>query len=108
MPDYLEAQEEIAVALEEVYYSGLDDPRRQKPLNMEKIRVFRTICFHVTSQVCTEAETEIKSSISPAIQTILQTFKNPLLIIKKRDAKRLDFERVNNLKAKGDIVCFIY
>ena len=101
----MEAQEEIAVALEEVYHAGLDDPQRKKPLNLEKIRMFRIICSQLTFTVCSEAEREIKSTISPAIQMILQSYKNPLLIIKKRDAKRLDFERVNNLKAKGDIVC---
>lgn len=103
----MEEQEEIALVLEEVYHVGLDDPNRPRPLKLDKIRMFRNICFQLSSGVSREAEAVIKSSIGPAIQIILQTFNTPLLIIKKRDAKRLDFERANNLKAKGDIVCFI-
>lgn len=95
------------MALEEVYHVGLDDPNRPRPLNLEKIRLFRNICFQLTSGASREAESTIKTSIGPAVQTILQAYKNPLLIIKKRDAKRLDFERANNLKARGDIVCLV-
>ena len=102
--DYLESQERIALALEEVYHAGLDDPSRPRPPNLDKIRLFRQICFQLASGPWKEAESTIKSSIGPALQSILLTFKNPLLIIKKRDAKCLDFERANNLKAKGEIV----
>ena len=102
----LECQEQIAVAIEEVYHCGLDNPRIARPPNLDKIRLFRNTCFQTSSTPWKEAESTIKSSIIPAVQTILSSYKNPLLIIKKRDAKRLDFERASTMKTRGDTVFY--
>ncbi len=90
--------------LEEVYHIGLDDPKLKRPSQLDTIRKYRQICCQLAVGPWKEAELTIKSSFNPLIQRILHTFKDPWIIIKKRDAKRLDFERVNGLKAKGDQV----
>jgi hypothetical protein len=49
-------------------------------------------------------ESNIKTVIIPSLEKIQALFKEPQLIMKKRQAKLLDFERVNEMKANGDVV----
>lgn len=106
--DYLESQEAFASSLEEVYHVGLDDPSRVRPVApLETVRKYRQLCYQLAGGAWKDAELEIKSAIRPTLVHLLARYKDPLIIIKKRDAKMLDFERANGLKAKGDPVCFI-
>lgn len=44
-------------------------------------------------------ETKVKDIILPALETLLAAFRGPSMLIKKRAAKLLDLDRVNELKA---------
>ena len=96
----------MANLFEEVYHVGLDNPSRSRPEELEIIRKYRQSCTSLASTTWKEAEITLKSQLKPLFTQYLSLFKYPLLIIKKRDAKRLDYERLIGYKAKGDPVIF--
>lgn len=53
------------------------------------------------SQGCREAEKTIEGSIIPALDRLVELHKNPSLVIKKRDRKRIDYDRARELREKG-------
>lgn len=46
-------------------------------------------------------EKTINSQILPALEKLAETFKNPGLVMKKRDRKRIDHDRLKELKERG-------
>lgn len=104
--EFLESQELLARSFEETYHVGLDDPSTPRPPQLEVIRRYRQTCFQLSAGPWKEADFQIKTEIRPLVVTILGNYNDPVVLIKKRDAKRLDFERVNGLKAKGDQVSY--
>ncbi|KAJ3233311.1 hypothetical protein HDU81_002352, partial [Chytriomyces hyalinus] len=65
---------------------------------------YRRICAKLAYEPWKDAETEIKNSIIPAINTLQSRLKEPLHLIRKRDDKLLDHDRVKRMKAKGEAV----
>ncbi|KAI8834006.1 hypothetical protein BJ741DRAFT_610735 [Chytriomyces cf. hyalinus JEL632] len=65
---------------------------------------YRRICAKLAYEPWKDAETEIKNSIIPAINTLQSRLKEPLHLIKKREDKLLDHDRVKRMKAKGETV----
>jgi hypothetical protein len=101
--DYLEYKEALVLAWEEVYAAGLGHPSIPRPTQeLDILKKYRQAAFQLANQAWKEAETSLKASIKPALVQALSAYRDPLLIIKKRDAKKLDFERLQGLKARGE------
>ncbi|KAJ3326754.1 hypothetical protein HDU76_012676, partial [Blyttiomyces sp. JEL0837] len=103
--EYLEIQENVSVSFEEVY---LVSPGDSVPHTRSKYQFviveYRKACQRLASGPWKTAEAEIKNVITPAINTLLSRFREPKLVIAKRDKKLLDFDRAKAIKAKGDPV----
>ncbi|KAJ3095627.1 hypothetical protein HDU97_006754 [Phlyctochytrium planicorne] len=99
--EFLERQELVAVALEEVYEMGMNDIRGSgyKFVAVE----YRKACAWLASNTVKQAESEINSRIIPMVQTIEKIFKDLTIVIKKRAKKKLDYERKRAIEAKGDV-----
>ena len=50
----------------------------------------------------------MKDKIIPFLEQLLIMFKAPQLLMKKRQSKLLDYDRVSEMKVNGEPVCFIY
>ncbi|CAG8561917.1 29115_t:CDS:10 [Gigaspora margarita] len=98
---FFENQQRLAAAIEDFYILGeatnknSDDCVRIVKYG-KAIRSFSLSCG-------TEMEDTIKKIIYPQIEKLLEHFKAPAAVMKKRERKILDYDRANSIKAKGAI-----
>ncbi|RIB13751.1 hypothetical protein C2G38_1974448 [Gigaspora rosea] len=96
---FFENQQRLAAAIEDFYILGAaanknsDDCVRIVKYG-KAIRSFSLSCG-------TEMEDTIKKIIYPQIEKLLEHFKAPAAVMKKRERKILDYDRANSIKAKG-------
>ncbi|KAI9351141.1 hypothetical protein DFJ73DRAFT_831733 [Zopfochytrium polystomum] len=103
--EYLESQERLAIALEEVYMipqSDLDPGTTSKYLFV--LVEYRKACERLSKGAWKDAEEKIKQEINPSLSVLLSKFREPKLVITKREKKRLDYDRAKALKTKGDVI----
>ncbi|KAJ3190612.1 hypothetical protein HK101_008538 [Irineochytrium annulatum] len=98
----MELLESIAISLEEVYQLAptVTGKAGYKHVALE----YRRACARLAAGAWKQAEVEIKEYIIPVLNNLLLMFKEPFLVVKKREKKRLDFDRARAIKAKGDPV----
>ncbi|CAG8555199.1 12545_t:CDS:10 [Dentiscutata erythropus] len=96
---FFEDQQRLAAAIEEFYILGVaanknsDDCVRIIEYG-KAIKSFSLSCGK-------EMEDTIKKIIYPQIDKILDHFKAPAAVMKKRERKILDYDRANSIKARG-------
>ncbi|KAJ3035491.1 hypothetical protein HK097_004198, partial [Rhizophlyctis rosea] len=96
-------QETVATSLEELY-SVPAEPLPGVEERLQLVLEYRKACSRIAIGPWRDAEQKIKTQITPLLETLTNRFKEPLLIMKKRDKKLLDFDRARVLKADGKIV----
>ncbi|KAJ3415864.1 hypothetical protein HDV05_003928 [Chytridiales sp. JEL 0842] len=110
--DFLELQETLANTLEEVYHMAPSGDPSSSPKPFAETRSefmftvieYRKVCAKLAAEPWKTAESSIKAKIHPHIQTLLNMFKEPMLVIKKRDKKLLDYNRAKALRSRGEQV----
>ncbi|KAH6587028.1 hypothetical protein BASA50_000075 [Batrachochytrium salamandrivorans] len=108
MKEYIEYEESMAVSLDELYY--IDSIPASSVGTIDSIdypgliKRYRTACGRLLTGPYRDAETQVRLVMIPAMDELLDNFKAPLLIMRKRDAKMLDYDRANSLRVKGDVV----
>ncbi|KAJ8327394.1 hypothetical protein QVD99_008062 [Batrachochytrium dendrobatidis] len=108
MKEYVEYEEGMAVCLDDLYYidsipaNSIAGPDEIDYLGL--IKRYRSTCGRLITGPYRDAESQIKLVMIPAVEQLLNHFKAPLLVMRKRDAKLLDYDRANSMRAKGDVV----
>ncbi|KAL2911193.1 hypothetical protein HK105_209344 [Polyrhizophydium stewartii] len=106
--EYCEHEDRIAACIDELYYMDSIPPGNYMDPNAVDypalVKRYRTACAKLISGPFRDAESQIKSEVNPAIDKLLSKFREPQLVMKKRDDKLLDFDRANAIRAKGDVV----
>ncbi|KAJ3035762.1 hypothetical protein HDV00_003433 [Rhizophlyctis rosea] len=101
--EYFNLQETIATSLEEIYAIPSDaSPTQQDQIDL--ISEYRKACARISIGPWKDADSKIRTTINPALETLMNRFKEPQLIMRKRDKKLLDFDRAKGMKAKGELV----
>ena len=99
--DRFEAEDTFSNCLEDVYFMEYyANQSRTHPL----VKQYRIACSKFRLGLFSEVEMKCKTVISPSIDKLLMRFKEPQLVMKKRDAKLLDYERAQEIRAKGEQV----
>ncbi|KAJ3272197.1 hypothetical protein HDV01_005851 [Terramyces sp. JEL0728] len=93
----LQSELSFCNSLEQAYSLQQPDQHTAKLLEQYKISIdnILSVPYHQTQQ-------KIKGVIVPLIQVLVDLFKEPSVIMKKRQSKQLDYERVQSLKQKGE------
>ncbi|KAF9974857.1 hypothetical protein BGZ73_001672, partial [Actinomortierella ambigua] len=100
---YFDNQEAMATTLSEVYtlapiYSNseMDASVRVKKYHQELAQFSRTIGR--------ELESQLKRTVYKSIDNFLKLYSGPLQVMKKREKKLLDYDRVREAKDRGDTI----
>ncbi|KAI8928805.1 hypothetical protein BC831DRAFT_446637 [Entophlyctis helioformis] len=106
--EYLEYEELVATCLDEVYY--VDSIPAGDYTNPDRIdypalvKKYRALCGRLLTGPYRDVETQIRSVIFPALEKLVERFREPQLVMKKRDDKLLDYERAKAIRLKGEPV----
>ncbi|KAI9003213.1 hypothetical protein BC832DRAFT_593288 [Gaertneriomyces semiglobifer] len=95
----LDVQETIALSLEEVYTM---DRSHDRVDNFFAAQEYQKACVRVGVSAYREAEEAVKTTLHPALETLLKKFKDPQVVMRKRESKLLDYERCETLRARGE------
>ncbi|KAJ3311700.1 Tau-tubulin kinase 2 [Boothiomyces sp. JEL0838] len=93
----LQSELSFCASLEQIYALQKPDDNAQALFEQYKksIESILSVPYQQTQQ-------KIKGVIVPLIQVLVDLFKEPSVIMKKRLSKQLDYERVQSLKQKGE------
>ncbi|CAG8457958.1 2657_t:CDS:10 [Scutellospora calospora] len=96
---FFEDQQRLAAAIEDFYLFGDADNKSSDDCKrvVEYVKIIKS--FSLSSGK--EMEETIKKTIYPEIDKILNYFKAPAAVMKKRERKILDYDRANSIKARG-------
>eukprot|EP00842_Homolaphlyctis_polyrhiza_P006733 jgi/Hompol1/7060/HPOL_001538-RA len=106
--DYFEYEITIATSIEELYHidsiptltygasNGVDYPAM--------VKKYRAACSRLMTGPFRNAEAAVKTEMVPALGDLLDRFKEPQLVMRKRELKLLDHDRVKAMRAKNDTV----
>ncbi|KXS21531.1 hypothetical protein M427DRAFT_272688 [Gonapodya prolifera JEL478] len=97
---YLDAQERFVLSMEEVY--SFAAPTDGKESSHLFIKQWQKFCSGLArGSAMREVDDAINRRIMPMLDAVVDNLKGPAAVIKKRDKKRLDYERVKELTATG-------
>ncbi|KAJ3133672.1 hypothetical protein HK100_004219 [Physocladia obscura] len=65
---------------------------------------YRRVCAKLAYEPWKDAENRVKTQIIPCLNTLFNRLKDPLLLIKKRESKLLDHDRVKRMRAKSELI----
>lgn len=99
MREYFDFAETFAYTVKDLYSIG---PSTEKRALQWANDFCKCLCGFVNS--CgRELDIQIRTVIYPAIESFLEVFKNPAQVMRKREKKLLDYDRVRGIKARGDV-----
>ncbi|RKO85032.1 hypothetical protein BDK51DRAFT_32863, partial [Blyttiomyces helicus] len=102
---YFQLQEAIALSLDDVYAVDLDrSSTSQRNDYLYIVGEYRNACSRIASEPWRQAEARIKTSIHPGLKKLTDRFDGPFTLMKKREKKLLDYDRVRAMRANGDRV----
>ncbi|KAJ3279401.1 hypothetical protein HK104_001500 [Borealophlyctis nickersoniae] len=102
--DYFDLQETMAITLEEIYSMSSDRSVGNDSGYFHAILEYRKACSRIAIGPWRDAESKIKTTIHPALETLMNRFKEPNLIMNKRNKKLLDYDRARAMRARGEPV----
>ncbi|OZJ04655.1 hypothetical protein BZG36_02890 [Bifiguratus adelaidae] len=98
--DFYERADAFSVVLEELYTIAggytLD--------SVDRAKAFKRCIASITSNCAKELETNTRTILYPLIDSFLEVFRNPAQVMKKREKKLLDYDRVRGIKSRGEQV----
>ncbi|KAJ1568102.1 hypothetical protein HK405_003642, partial [Cladochytrium tenue] len=102
--EYLECQENLATSFEEVLMvSAQEDTASTTSKYLFVVVEYRKACQRLAAGPWKEADAVVKNVINPSLSVLLTKFRDPKLVIAKREKKRLDYDRAKAIKAKGEL-----
>ncbi|KAJ3200350.1 hypothetical protein HDU82_008985 [Entophlyctis luteolus] len=115
--DALEAQEMLAASFEEVYMVGGLPGFSAANVPTNNVNSAPTSTGGILAGVRSignwtnmrrknpdVSESDVRSRIAPSLQALFSRLKEPILLMKKRDNKLMDFDRVKRMHTKGEAV----
>ncbi|KAJ3155391.1 hypothetical protein HDU86_004293 [Geranomyces michiganensis] len=97
-------QEVLAAAFEDLYALDRDSSRNDDADNFHALQEYEKACVRSGIVAWREAENQVRMVIQPALDVLARKFKEPQVIMRKRDKKLLDYERVEAIRARGEQV----
>ena len=73
---------------------------------LEAVTQYRQVCCRFTLGPWRDAEQTIKHSLIPKFDSIFAMLKVTMSLMKKRENKLLDYERVSSALQRGDVKCY--
>ncbi|TPX34717.1 hypothetical protein SmJEL517_g02691 [Synchytrium microbalum] len=93
--EYSELEDTFATAWDEVY--SIDR-------GSHVVSEYRKASARISASLWRDADTRMKGTVYSTMDSLQGQFKNPTVLMKKRDAKLLDFNRVKEARTRGDPV----
>ncbi|KAI8591980.1 hypothetical protein BDZ88DRAFT_409187 [Geranomyces variabilis] len=97
-------QEVLAAAFEDLYALDRDTSRNDEADNFYALQEYEKACVRFGIAAWREADNQVRMVIQPALDVLARKFKEPQVVMRKRDKKLLDYERVEAMKARGEQV----
>ncbi|KAL1920032.1 uncharacterized protein VTP21DRAFT_1178 [Calcarisporiella thermophila] len=103
--EYLEVAEQYSMVLEDFYIlePGKNNSE-QHAKSVERVREYRRCVTGITTGSGRDLDTAIKTIIFPTLDALLNLYKSPIQVMRKREKKLLDYDRVQAIRAKGEKV----
>ncbi|PHZ17252.1 uncharacterized protein RHIMIDRAFT_253498 [Rhizopus microsporus ATCC 52813] len=71
--------------------------------SMSNIQEFSKMASHLSVSLSRELDNDVRGFVYSRIDEFLKVFENPAQVIHKRSLKMIDYDRVRDMKSKGDI-----
>ncbi|KAI8921901.1 hypothetical protein DFJ77DRAFT_505668 [Powellomyces hirtus] len=100
-----ELQEAVATALAELY--AMD--REKGAVNgatdsFYGVQEYQKACVRFSIVAWRDADNQVRNNIQPALDVLQKKFREPQMVMRKREQKLLDYERAAAIKARGEQV----
>jgi len=96
----------FAITLEEIYALTLSQTGGDIPDLFPLIANYRKICTILSVNLWRDAEKLFKKEFLPEIDRYIAQFRAPEVLMRKREKKRLDHDRAQEIKSRGEVVSF--
>ncbi|KAG0233704.1 hypothetical protein BGW42_007290 [Actinomortierella wolfii] len=103
MKQYFDTQEAMATTLLEVYSLAPIYSNNESDANA-RVRQYQQELAQFSRTIGRELESQLKKTVYKSIENFLKLYSGPLQVMKKREKKLLDYDRVREAKARGDTI----
>ncbi|KAI9100492.1 hypothetical protein DFS34DRAFT_614778 [Phlyctochytrium arcticum] len=97
-------QEGLATALADLYLRDRADTPHISADDFFVVQEFQRACVRHTVSTWRDTDQSVKNQLLPALDSLLKRFKDPLVVMRKREKKLLDFERATAIRSRGEPV----